>query len=353
MTQHSRLPNIEGMRFLCSLLLATVYFLPLAGVSTLSGKWHLALDPFFLLSGIVIAHSTQGRLNSLPDYRRFLGRRLARLYPLHLATLLFYAGLAWLALRGLISMPEPAHLDSRQLVQNLLMVHAWLPDGQMSFNPVSWSVSALMFAYLLYPLIALLLRENGGIGLGYVLLILVGAILISHIFWQQPFTMRQWDFGIIRALPGFAFGVLLSLHRRHLLKLLPVPLAQRLLLLALPLACLAAAFSLHDYAILALLWVVVTCGYACDLRNARTLVGLRWLSSGGALAYALFMLHPAIATLISVYGAPLMLNGRPIDGWITIITAALLLIAACLSYLLLELPIRHLLRGTTPNRRLA
>ena len=58
--------------------------------------WHfnLFVDLFFVVSGFVIARQYFGRVNDAASIGRFLWRRLARIYPLHLATLAFYLALA-------------------------------------------------------------------------------------------------------------------------------------------------------------------------------------------------------------------------------------------------------------------
>ena len=58
--------------------------------------WHfnLFVDLFFVVSGFVIARQYFGQVNEPASIGRFLWRRLARIYPLHLATLAFYMALA-------------------------------------------------------------------------------------------------------------------------------------------------------------------------------------------------------------------------------------------------------------------
>ena len=51
---------------------------------------------FFTLSGFVIMHVYAGRIATISEYGDYLKKRLARMYPLHIATFLmapFFAGL--------------------------------------------------------------------------------------------------------------------------------------------------------------------------------------------------------------------------------------------------------------------
>src|SRR5690606_39856368 len=54
---------------------------------------YLFVDYFFVLSGFVIAHAYAGRLATARDGRRFMVRRLGRVWPLHVLVLAAFIGL--------------------------------------------------------------------------------------------------------------------------------------------------------------------------------------------------------------------------------------------------------------------
>ncbi|MFX5130575.1 hypothetical protein ABTC50_20640, partial [Acinetobacter baumannii] len=75
---------------------------------------------------------------------RFLWRRLARIYPLHLATLMFYLAIALAIYLGLAKTDNPARYSLSDVPAQLFLLHA--VDGQrLTFNFPSWSLSAEMF----------------------------------------------------------------------------------------------------------------------------------------------------------------------------------------------------------------
>src|SRR6266576_3353967 len=82
------LPSLEGLRLIASVSIVASHYLQYLHLPT--HGLHLAVDLFFVISGIVIAMIYQGRINDMRSYFGFVRKRLARLYPLHLATIVFY-----------------------------------------------------------------------------------------------------------------------------------------------------------------------------------------------------------------------------------------------------------------------
>jgi peptidoglycan/LPS O-acetylase OafA/YrhL len=114
--------------------------------------WHfnLFVDLFFVVSGFVIARQYFGRVNDAGSIGRFLWRRLARIYPLHLATLAFYLALAGALHFGAARTDNPARYPLSDLPAQFLLLHAFVGE-RLTFNFPSWSLSAEMFCYLLFP----------------------------------------------------------------------------------------------------------------------------------------------------------------------------------------------------------
>lgn len=117
---------------------------------------HVAVDFFFLLSGFILAHvygTTFAQAVRPRDMACFLVRRLARIYPLHLATLL-----AILLILRFRMTPE----EAGQLLPHLTLTHAWGLSERYVFNAPSWSISVEFGAYLAFPLLAYVLARRGG-----------------------------------------------------------------------------------------------------------------------------------------------------------------------------------------------
>jgi peptidoglycan/LPS O-acetylase OafA/YrhL len=114
------------------------------------------VDLFFILSGFIISYNYADRFRvwSVRAYREFLILRLARMYPVHLVTLLLLGGGVLLARTVLGEQQLLSQSDGGNFLGHLLLIIAWRPDSHyLSWNYPAWSISAEWFAYLLFPLV--------------------------------------------------------------------------------------------------------------------------------------------------------------------------------------------------------
>lgn len=171
-----------------------IYRAPLA---LLGAAGYLGVDIFFVLSGFVIALNYADL--QATDYGRYLWKRLARIYPVHLFALaLFAVALPWSGMQTDTSLGA--------LARTLTLTHAWqLPVPQV-WNSPSWSISAEFAAYLVFPLIAFATRRatiSVAIG-GIAALFAVHFVLVQ--FGPWPGNMA---YGMHRIAVEFTAGVLL------------------------------------------------------------------------------------------------------------------------------------------------
>ena len=109
---------------------------------------YLAVQIFWLISGFVFAQVYYG---SNAGTRSFAINRFARLYPLHLLTLLVVAGLQFAMLRRFGYTAFYGHYDWPHFIAQLFMVSDWLRgDAGYSFNGPIWSVSVEIAVYALF-----------------------------------------------------------------------------------------------------------------------------------------------------------------------------------------------------------
>ena len=123
-------------------------FLELEPLSGLFGAFyaygHYAVEYFWIVSGFVFAHVYLG---DEAGRGRFWIARVARLWPLHLLTLVVVAALqaAFWARNGQHFVFGPN--DAWHFVLNLGLAHYWGFERGMSFNGPSWSLSVEIVAY--------------------------------------------------------------------------------------------------------------------------------------------------------------------------------------------------------------
>lgn len=174
----------------------------------------LGVDFFFILSGFVIAYNYAERLNpfSLGTYRRFLSLRLARIYPVHLFSLLLVLLLYLVAMGTGSTTTNPAYYSAHSFIQNLLLIQAWSLPTALSWNAIAWAVSCEWLAYLLFPLVLMLtLRVRSATSaLGIVVISLLGmslgCVVLGH---QWPAVQGAGSFGLARVAVEFPVGCLL------------------------------------------------------------------------------------------------------------------------------------------------
>lgn len=179
------------------------------------------VDLFFILSGFVLAHVyLNARETGRFDFTRFLVARFARIWPLHMAVILFLV-LVWFMAEMLAVPFEAERFAIEDLPANILMVHAWGFAPDPSWNGPSWSISAEWFAYLAFP--AYLMAAMAFRTRPWVLLVIAIALffLLDQVhlaLFGETLPMATERFGVIRIIPEFLIGVaLFNVGQRHVL----------------------------------------------------------------------------------------------------------------------------------------
>lgn len=136
---------LQGLRAIAALYVLFHHSTQLRGMFDNTGEFCVAI--LFILSGFLMAgkHVKKARL--------FTAEKIAKLYPVNIACLL----VAVYIFRKELFYRWPAYLC------NLFLVQSWIPDADFYFfsgDPVSWFLSDIMLAYLLFPLLSKLYRNN-------------------------------------------------------------------------------------------------------------------------------------------------------------------------------------------------
>lgn len=134
-----------------------------------------AVQVFWVISGFVFAAVYLGRAATT---REFIVNRFARLYPLHLLTLLVVALLQWLALGRLGHTLFYDNYDLSHFALQLGFASDWLNWTDHSFNGPIWSVSVEVLIYALFWALRPILQRIGWAGLAAIILLcLLGNVL--------------------------------------------------------------------------------------------------------------------------------------------------------------------------------
>ena len=112
------------------------------------GLWGTSI--FFILSGFLMAYTYCDRQLDKSVYGSivFAYRKMRKLYPLYLLTLLAMTALWFVGDKS--ELEDVGHFVG-MVIQNLFMIECWTPHFN-AINPPAWFLSAILFCYILFPL---------------------------------------------------------------------------------------------------------------------------------------------------------------------------------------------------------
>lgn len=308
------------------------------------------VDLFFILSGFVIAHVYGQRvLLEARALGRFLALRLGRIYPMHLVVVFI---LALDPLSRLLSGDASAFTGNRSgwsLVTELLLLDSiGLHDG-LTWNEVSWSVSAEWLSYLLAPVLLLLIRH---VRLG--VLASAAAMLVG---WLGVWAIANDDGGLgdvtfglggVRGILGFTIGI--AAYRVHTSGVLARVQAQQGAVLLSALAVgLVATFAPHDAWFTPTFVALILTSVAASGAEARLLENraLRWL---GDISYSTYLLQQIfLAVALSAFANAINWSAIEVLGASALWLLSLLAVST-LTYRRIEVPARDAVRSRVKKR---
>lgn len=299
---------------------------------------HLAVPLFFILSGYVLSLRYLGK-NSILSFKsiiQFLWFRLGRIYPVHIATLLIC--LVMTARRG---WPIDEGHSVKKFLLNCFLIHAWDYSFNLSWNYPSWSISSEWFAYLCFPLLAVVLSRLRHTSL-VVLLVITCILSVGVYVIEQSLVFK----GIVVVIPTFTGGVVLGMVCQPYRPTTALRwLDKGLLILLVVLPFILDSIQLQTVVYILLFFVIVATlgrsGNSCSLFwQAAPLVYL------GEISYSLYMTHTITLTLISRFLPLNALSGSLLIVRFTFVLNCLfiILLSALPMYYLVEKPLRKLSR---------
>ncbi len=346
---------LDAFRFLAAALVAVGHFndgfrLGLEAYTPLALRFGLFVDFFFILSGFVIALNYDGRIGNRAQYGDFLWRRFARLWPLHLAVLAFFGALGLVG--HLFSYPfnNPETMNLSGLPWNLLLLHAWGPVWHQSFNVASWSISAEMFVYALFPVLAWQARRWPLVAnLVVVATIVLLLTLTRNASGLRPWYQATYDLGAFRAVPSFLLGVII--HRATVGGGYPLRITWAMAHGVFVAALFAMHFGAPAEGVIALFGLFVFAAAKAEDAQPDTWLAGPVCRDFGQASYALYMVHMPMMTCGMVIARRTTGLGG-ISGWLfaTVILAVAVLLALWL-YKGFEDPWRRRLNGVSPFRK--
>jgi len=324
MTEPSRIVLIDHLRGLAALSVAW-FHLTNGSDGWLADTGHygfLGVEAFFVISGLIIPYSILRAFPaySLRDYPTFIARRMTRLEPPYLVSLLLVLVLTLLAAQlSQFNGTTEGMLDPWRIAAHLFYLipltdYHWL-------QPVYWT---LAFEFAFYLLIGLLFPWIGGKGQWRVFLALVAACIVLVGFFDWPARVLLFVMG--------------SQVYRHVI--LGDPAWRSVLVLA---ACLALM-------VLAGAWLEGLVGFAVavllsnhGLIPAVPSIVRRALGGLGLISYSLYLIH------VPVGGRIVNLGKRFIRSEVEYLILSMIALAVSLTvsiiiFLIVERPTQNMAR---------
>lgn len=348
------IPALTGIRAIAALLVLGIHVdqnVPtgIVGYLPFIARGYLGVDFFFVLSGFIITHVYLASFRKLTwsALRVFLWHRFIRLYPVHIAVLLLMIAMVWIAKAGGREISD-AYFKPEDLVWHLLLLQAWGFTDVASWNAPSWSISAEWFAYLLFPLIALilLLVRHWAIA---IILAVVGllslALTCSLMKWElnsfvgAPALLRvTCEFVCGAALCRFVTLISLADEKRWIGDVIAA--------VSFGAFVSAASSGTSDFGLVALLALTIL-GASVANRFVAQILGSRFAVWLGEVSYSIYMIHfPILLVLRRVYEEfGYATWSAPLKGVAFIVAIVTVIVAAAVLYHAIERPMRTRLRN--------
>jgi peptidoglycan/LPS O-acetylase OafA/YrhL len=194
----NQIRSLTSLRGIAALIIVVHHFayygLPqlgavLSAYSYFFQNGYLAVDLFFILSGFIMTHVYLERFSagvSKSNYWQYLRARFARIYPLHLFTLLVLIGLQSIELYLANPTAFTGKFNLLALFANVFMLQAFALNCPPLFwcdtfwNEPAWSISVEFVIYAVFPfsLFAILKNKPRTDGIVYIITLIASLLLI-------------------------------------------------------------------------------------------------------------------------------------------------------------------------------
>jgi len=338
---------LTSLRFFFALIvfLHHIQFVPESNVlfiklyNNILYEGYLGVSFFFILSGFILALNYKNKLlsNNI-SFKEFWIARIARIYPMHLITLIIVLPLY------LCDFWANSILWIAKFLSNCFLVQSFIPAKffYFSFNGPSWSISDEMFFYLLFPFILWYFKYPKA---RYISLILLLFIPIVIYFSPEHLKFRLFYINPLFRIADFITGILLyNIYERYKkLKWLNSKLTATLIEFA-SISLFFLFFAFHRfipqgyryscYYWIPMLMIILVfsyqSGYLSGILSKRVFVLL------GEISFSFYLIHQLLINYIVNFNTKFMLINN--EYILIVVILILSLILSYISYVAIELP---------------
>lgn len=379
MAANKYLMNLTPLRGIAALLTVIFHFDLVIGVfggklldgaqSSLIGRMYLMVDFFFVLSGFILCYvySEDFKDSVTPqNFKKFTIARFARVYPLHLFSLLLTTLLLYLLYQWVAEVTPLVDTENStfSFITNLFLLHSMNFHQWFTFTHASWSISVEWWMYMLFPfLVSPFLRLPKAGRLIIVAMCIMGYLIIGFILvplttvpdslsflrpkGTPPFSLNvSYQFGIFRCLFGFVMGMMVYLaYKDNWAKKIFSSGYLFIILVASLFVCMH--FAVPDiYSVLFFPFILLSAAYGS--RNMNAILESKPLQRLGDWSFSIYLMHQPFLYQAAV----LFQNSRktgieipPVSmlmAWLICIAfVVFILLISFLSYRFIEVPARN------------
>lgn len=314
---------------------------------------YIGVSFFFILSGFILALNYKEKiLHKEISLKDFWVARIARIYPLHLITLLYSIPFF---IPELFRQPV---LWITTFFSHLFLVQSFVPAEEVyfGFNAISWSIANELFYYLLFPLLIIFLYKFPKSL--YLMLLFFLIIPVCIYFTPKIYQIFLYSINPLVRIADFILGILL--YKIFELKIFTNWFKKRThatIVEFSTMLLLILFFSFHNqipfgYRPAVFYWIPMMCmiyafahsaGFFSSILSRRSLVFL------GEISFSFYMFHGLLMRTINAIV-------RRIDFSFNVYAQVLLIFLAIIgvsiiSYYYLELPSNKCIRNWYRKRR--
>ncbi len=224
MKNFQRYEVLDGLRGICALFVCILHariFSHLYGVDFIVNSY-LFVDFFFVLSGFVICISYTHKLEDKTQLFNFTIKRIGRIWPLHILTILALLAIElskYYILSSTGTTSDNGAFIGRfsidALFANVFLIHSIGIFDYLTWNNPSWSISVEFMTYLIFASVVFTFRSK----LKQLSLGIIAISLMTLVFLAPKNMDVTYDYGLIRCLSGFFVGVFICLWRSQSLNI--------------------------------------------------------------------------------------------------------------------------------------
>ncbi|UVK39173.1 acyltransferase [Mesorhizobium sp. AR10] len=348
-TRHVYL-NLDALRGVAAISVMLYHFSPFITDGKVLPSSYLAVDLFFLLSGFVIAHAYDRKIETGMGFGTFLLIRLIRLYPLYLAGTLL--GFFYLLIKNRLMPAEYLPLSDIAVMLTTGMFFIPLVSSAyhtiFPLNPASWSLFFELLVNIAYFLLFFVLSKRvlASLIAGSLVLLVVAAALAGTLDFGM--TGQTIISGLPRVCFSFFLGVLLcrsiGLYRGKLGFLQTgywIEISIVLTLVAFAIAPGGAMRPIYDLICIVLLFPIMVVVGALAPTHPRCSKLYSWL---GRISYPIYIIHTPLLMIIAGAGKAVSIDPFANHPWFGIVMAIAVIVIGDIGTRIFDEPVRRFLQ---------